>query len=451
MSTNVEDKSTSTNASATAPATATSTSAADETPNVAALSLEDDGNNDASSPKNADEGLTLRALVSSKEAATQSVGRLRTLAQPACIHPRLTAMHLRCNGHRHYHRIRSLSLCSVIIGRGGATIATIRQDSNVKAGVSKVVPGIVDRVLSVGGSVDGVGKAYSLVAQTILENPVPAPGAADAPTTPTSTTTTVRLLISHLLIGSVIGKGGAKIRQIQDVSGARMVASKEMLPQSTERVVEVSGVPEAIRLAVSEIAKCLIEDWDRSQGTVLYHPGSEGIGHGGAIGNGFPAGASLFAVGGNRRVSSGNHTGGYGGGNQRRASSGIEGGVLGNAAPSPQARRTSGNGAGGAAPSAPAANESDPNFREQKISIPSDMVGCIIGRSGTKINEIRRLSGSKISIAKTAHDDTGERMFVISGLPEHNEKALFLLYNQLENEKNRRLSAQEEGEGAQEA
>lgn len=44
--------------------------------------------------------------------------------------------------------------------------------------------------------------------------------------------------------------------------------------------------------------------------------------------------------------------------------------------------------------------------------------GCIIGRGGTKINEIRRLSGSKISIAKTAHDDTGERMFVISGLPE---------------------------------
>jgi hypothetical protein len=45
--------------------------------------------------------------------------------------------------------------------------------------------------------------------------------------------------------------------------------------------------------------------------------------------------------------------------------------------------------------------------------------GCIIGRGGTKINEIRRLSGSKISIAKTAHDETGERMFVISGLPEY--------------------------------
>ena len=68
-------------------------------------------------------------------------------------------------------------------------------------------------------------------------------------------------MISHLLIGSVIGKGGARIRQIQDLSGARMAASKEMLPQSTERIVEVSGLPDAIRLAVGEIAKCLIEDW----------------------------------------------------------------------------------------------------------------------------------------------------------------------------------------------
>lgn len=67
------------------------------------------------------------------------------------------------------------------------------------------------------------------------------------------------------------------------------------------------------------------------------------------------------------------------------------------------------------------------------------MVGCIIGRKGSKISEIRRLSGSKISIAKDPHDETGERMFTIVGTPEANEKALFLLYNQLESEKERRV------------
>lgn len=35
------------------------------------------------------------------------------------------------------------------------------------------------------------------------------------------------------------------------------------------------------------------------------------------------------------------------------------------------------------------------------------------GRGGSKITEIRRLSGSKISIAKVPHDETGERMFTI--------------------------------------
>jgi heterogeneous nuclear rnp K-like protein 2 len=50
------------------------------------------------------------------------------------------------------------------------------------------------------------------------------------------------------------------------------------------------------------------------------------------------------------------------------------------------------------------------------------------------------MSGSKISIAKVPHDESGERMFTIVGSPEANEKALFLLYNQLETEKDRRVN-----------
>lgn len=62
----------------------------------------------------------------------------------------------------------------------------------------------------------------------------------------------------------------------------------------------------------------------------------------------------------------------------------------------------------------------------------------ISGRGGSKITEIRRLSGSRISIAKVPHDDTGERMFTIVGTPESTERALMLLYSQLESEKERR-------------
>ena len=209
-------------------------------------------------------------------------------------------------------------------------------------------------------------------------------------------------------MGTIIGRSGLKIKAIQDGSGARMVASKDMLPQSTERIVEVQGTPEAIGRAIEEIGKCLLEDWERGLGTVLFHPGT-GEDRGG----------------GRRGGSNGYSGGGYTGGGRR--TNGDTRARPGSPPPSPPHV--------GAATVPPQPS----NLRTQNISIPSDMVGCIIGRSGTKITEIRRLSGSKISIAKAPHDDTGERMFTIIGTPEANEKALFLLYNQLESEKERRV------------
>jgi heterogeneous nuclear rnp K-like protein 2 len=73
-------------------------------------------------------------------------------------------------------------------------------------------------------------------------------------------------------MGTIIGRQGLKIKQIQDASGVRMVAQKEMLPQSTERIVEVQGAPDGIEKAIWEIGKCLIDDHERGYGTVLYNP-----------------------------------------------------------------------------------------------------------------------------------------------------------------------------------
>jgi heterogeneous nuclear rnp K-like protein 2 len=69
------------------------------------------------------------------------------------------------------------------------------------------------------------------------------------------------------------------------------------------------------------------------------------------------------------------------------------------------------------------------------------MVGCIIGRGGSKISDIRKSSGARISIAKAPHDESGERMFTITGTAGANEKALYLLYENLEAEKMRRQNA----------
>ncbi len=224
-------------------------------------------------------------------------------------------------------------------------------------------------------------------------------------------------------MGTIIGRQGLKIKHIQDVSGVRMVAQKEMLPQSTERIVEVQGTPEGIQKATWEIGKCLVDDWQRGTGTVLYNPAVRAeVGR-----NGAPLssnGGSTPSYGGNRSYN--------------RTGNGAD--FSDNAGGSYNRRSTSDATFRGPPPTV---TEDGEAIETQNISIPSDMVGCIIGRGGSKISEIRKSSGARISIAKAAHDETGERMFTIMGSHTANERALYLLYENLEAEKNRRSPTQE--------
>ncbi|GAW25987.1 putative kh domain RNA-binding protein [Rosellinia necatrix] len=57
----------------------------------------------------------------------------------------------------------------VIIGKGGKNVADLRDETGVKAGVSKVVQGVHDRVLTITGGCEPVSKAYALVARSLLE------------------------------------------------------------------------------------------------------------------------------------------------------------------------------------------------------------------------------------------------------------------------------------------
>lgn len=234
--------------------------------------------------------------------------------------------------------------------------------------------------------------------------------------------TAVRLLISHNQMGTIIGRSGLKIKHIQDVSGVRMVAQKEMLPQSTERIVEVQGTPEGIQKAIWEIGKCLVDDWQRSTGTVLYNPAVRAeTGRGGPLNNHLGA-PSPYAVRGpyNRTGNGADFSDNTGGSYNRRSNS--DAGNRG----------------------IPTMTEDGEEIQTQNISIPSDMVGCIIGRGGSKISEIRKSSGARISIAKAPHDETGERMFTIMGSASSNERALYLLYENLEAEKMRRSQQPQE-------
>lgn len=79
-----------------------------------------------------------------------------------------------------------------------------------------------------GGSNLLIYQAFGLIVRRINDEPF------DVPSVPGSRAVTIKFMIPNSRMGSVIGKGGSKIKEIQDASGARLNASEGMLPGSTE-------------------------------------------------------------------------------------------------------------------------------------------------------------------------------------------------------------------------
>lgn len=79
-------------------------------------------------------------------------------------------------------------------------------------------------------------------------------------------------------------------------------------------------------------------------------------------------------------------------------------------------------------------------LQTQQIYIPNDLVGCIIGKGGSKINQIRQMSASQIKIMEpgavgvsvggqqAGPPNEGERLVVITGQPHNIQMAVGLLY-----------------------
>jgi len=119
----------------------------------------------------------------------------------------------------HIRAVISSPEAATVIGKGGENVSNIRKLSNAKCTVSDYQKGAVERILTVSGIVDAVAKAFGLIIRTLNNEPLNESSTASSKTYP------LRLLIPHILIGSIIGKGGARIREIQDASGARLNTS----------------------------------------------------------------------------------------------------------------------------------------------------------------------------------------------------------------------------------
>ncbi|KAI5124297.1 hypothetical protein M0805_008905 [Coniferiporia weirii] len=284
---------------------------------------------------------------------------------------------------------------SIIIGRAGKHVNEIREKSGARVMVSESIPGNPERILNVSGPLDAVSKAFGLIVRRINDEPF------DVPSVPGSRAVTIKFMIPNSRMGSIIGKQGAKIKEIQDASGARLNASEGMLPGSTERVLSVAGVADAIHIATYYIGNILIECQERmpSSTNSSYRPTNRAprppANTGSSYIPGYPAPANIYA-------------------------------------PMP--------------PHAPPHLHNPPQqLQTQQIYIPNDLVGCIIGKGGSKINEIRHMSASQIKIMEPGATAPGmngapggtenERLVIITGQPQNIQMAVQLLYHRLEQEK----------------
>ncbi|KPM04348.1 poly(rc) binding protein-like protein 1 [Sarcoptes scabiei] len=61
-----------------------------------------------------------------------------------------------------------------------------------------------------------------------------------------------------------------------------------------------------------------------------------------------------------------------------------------------------------------------------EMTISNDVIGSVIGKGGSKINEIRQLSGATIKI-NSSEEGTKDRTIIISGTPEAINLAQYLI------------------------
>ncbi|NXG44356.1 PCBP4 protein, partial [Psilopogon haemacephalus] len=125
-----------------------------------------------------------------------------------------------------------------------------------------------ERITTITGSTDAVFRAVSMIAFKLEEDlgaGSDGPAAGRAPVT-------LRLVIPASQCGSLIGKAGAKIREIRESTGAQVQVAGDLLPNSTERAVTVSGVPDTIIQCVRQICAVILESPPKGA-TIPYHPG----------------------------------------------------------------------------------------------------------------------------------------------------------------------------------
>lgn len=166
-----------------------------------------------------------------------------------------------------------------LIGQNGSVINSIREETQTRAGISKLNPGSQERILTISGSLDNVADALSRFCRLLADSPAnnqfaysffPLKRLLQSPIEP-GESSLLRLIIPNSQMGTLIGARGARIKKIQSGFNVLVIASNSFLPGSNERIVEIQGSVDSIQDALRTIQRCLLEDVS-SVGTTYYVP-----------------------------------------------------------------------------------------------------------------------------------------------------------------------------------
>ncbi|KAM9483894.1 poly(rC)-binding protein 3 isoform 6-T6 [Salvelinus alpinus] len=278
-----------------------------------------------------------------------------------------------------------------IIGKKGETVKKMREESGARINISE--GNCPERIVTITGPTDAIFKAFAMIAYKFEEDIINSMSNSPATSKPP---VTLRLVVPASQCGSLIGKGGSKIKEMRESTGAQVQVAGDMLPNSTERAVTISGTPEAIIQCVKQICVVMLESPPKGA-TIPYRPK--------------PASTPVIFSGGQAYTIQGQY-----------------------AIPHPDQltklhqlamQQTPFTPLGQTTPAFPGLDTSPPASTHE-LTIPNDLIGCIIGRQGTKINEIRQMSGAQIKIAN-AMEGSSERQITITGTPANISLAQYLI------------------------
>ncbi|XP_021106313.1 poly(rC)-binding protein 2 isoform X18 [Heterocephalus glaber] len=255
-----------------------------------------------------------------------------------------------------------------IIGKKGESVKKMREESGARINISE--GNCPERIITLAGPTNAIFKAFAMIIDKLEEDISSSMTNSTAASRPP---VTLRLVVPASQCGSLIGKGGCKIKEIRESPPKGVTIPYRPKPSSSP-VIFAGGQAYTIQgqYAIPQPDLTKLHQLAMQQSHFPMTHGNTGF-------------------------------------------SGIE-------SSSPEVK---GYWAG---------LDASAQTTSHELTIPNDLIGCIIGRQGAKINEIRQMSGAQIKIANPVEGST-DRQVTITGSAASISLAQYLINVSLENAK----------------